>query len=44
MQAKEIIDVIKKAVLDVKAQKQEVVSVDAMANYLDALKKRCRRR
>ena len=39
MQAKEIIKVIKDAVLEVKAQNQEVISVDAMANYLDALKK-----
>lgn len=38
MQAQKIVEVIKKAVLDVKAQQQEVISVDAMANYLDALK------
>ena len=39
MQAKDVVDVIKKAVLDVKAKQQEVISVEAMSNYLDALKK-----
>ncbi len=38
MQANKIIDIIKSTVLDVKKQKQEMISVDAMANYLDALK------
>ncbi len=39
MHAKEIIKIIKDAVLEVKAANQDVISVDAMANYLDALKK-----
>ena len=38
MQPKEVIDAIKTAVLQVKAQKQEVISVDAMVNYLEVLK------
>lgn len=38
MRAQEVIDVIKKAVEDVKAQDQQVVSADALLKYLDALK------
>ena len=38
MKAKDIIEFIKKAVLDVKKTGQELISVDAMGTFLDALK------
>jgi hypothetical protein len=39
MNTTELLDTIKKALSDVREKQQEVVSVDAMTNYLDALKK-----
>jgi len=38
VQAKAVIDLIKSSVLEVKKNKQEVISVDALVNYLDSLK------
>lgn len=38
MRGQEVIDIVKKAVEDVKAQDQQVVSADALLKYLDALK------
>ncbi|MEA3427870.1 MAG: hypothetical protein U9Q84_01340 [Thermodesulfobacteriota bacterium] len=38
MQAKKIIDLIKEAILDIKHKGQDIVSIDALLNYLDALK------
>lgn len=37
MNTKEVLETVKKAVLDVKQQKQDVISVDAMTHYLETL-------